>query len=99
LYKQGTRKFFAFSTGLKLSMFNTALVNVALSVMFGNVALSTLATATVTTLVDEIVDASSAVKTARRRKLSLARTQVFHEHNILGLSKNFAMTLFHVPER
>jgi len=57
-----------------------------------------MATATMTTSVDEIVDASSAIKTARRRKLSLGKTQVFHEHNTLGLSKNFAMTLLQVPE-
>lgn len=53
-----------------------------------------MATATMTTPVDEIVDASSAIKTARRRKLSLGKTQVFHEHNTLGLSKNFADDAF-----
>jgi len=43
-----------------------------------------------TTFVNEIVDASSTIQTTRCGKLLLSKTQVFHEQNILGLSKNSA---------
>jgi len=90
LYKQGAWKILAFRTSLEPSPFNTTLVNVALFMMFQSVALPTLTTATMTTFVNEIVDASSAVQTTRRGKLLFDKTQVFHKRNTLGLSKNFA---------
>jgi len=43
-----------------------------------------------TTFVNEIVDANSTIQTTRCGKFLLGKTQVFHKHNTLGLSKNFA---------
>jgi len=61
LYKQGAWKVLTFRTVLEPFLFDTTLVNVTLFMMFRSIALSACAVATVTTFINEIVNACSTV--------------------------------------
>ena len=78
-YKLCTGKFFALGTSFKTFLFNRAFVNVTLFMMLRRSTFSTFATATMTVLVDKIVNASPTVQTARRSKFFFSKTQAFHE--------------------